>query len=122
MQIIRTIIWVVVFIVILLFAINNWRPLEVKIWEGLILETKIPALAISCFLLGLIPMWLIHRGTKWRLKRRISTLESAARSAAGTESVQTALTESGSADLPPDSGAHSISEDSSDERPNQENV
>ena len=112
MQIIRTIIWVVVFIVILLFAINNWRPLE----------TKIPALAISCFLLGLIPMWLIHRGTKWRLKRRISTLESAARSAAGTESVPTALTETGSADLPPDSGAHSISEDSSDERPNQENV
>jgi hypothetical protein len=45
----------------------------------MVLETKIPALVIVAFLLGLVPMWLIHRGTKWRLKRRIAGLESAAR-------------------------------------------
>ncbi|MXO64391.1 lipopolysaccharide assembly protein LapA domain-containing protein [Altericroceibacterium endophyticum] len=78
MQILRTIMWVLVLVALLIFSIFNWDPVEVKIWEGLVLETKIPALVIVAFLAGLIPMWLIYRGTKWRLKRRISHLEQAA--------------------------------------------
>lgn len=81
MQIVRTIVWVVLLIAFLLFAINNWRPLEVKIWEGLILETKVPAMVVLSFLLGLVPMWLFHRGATWRLTRRIHALENAARTA-----------------------------------------
>ena len=84
MQIIRAIIWVAVFAILLVFTANNWRPVEVKVWEGLILETKIPALVIVAFLLGLLPMWLLHRGRTWQLNRRISGLESAARSAAAS--------------------------------------
>ena len=82
MQIIRTIVWVLLLVALLLFAINNWRPVEVKIWEDLILETKVPALVIFAFLLGLIPTWLYHRGAAWRLQRRINALESAARNVA----------------------------------------
>lgn len=84
MQIVRVIIWVAVFAILLVFTANNWRPVEVKVWEGLILETKIPALVIVAFLLGLLPMWLLHRGRTWQLNRRISGLESAARSAAAS--------------------------------------
>ncbi|ANY19912.1 hypothetical protein A6F68_01396 [Tsuneonella dongtanensis] len=82
MQIIRTIAWALLLVVLLGFSFFNWKPVEVQIWENLVLETKVPALVIVSFLLGLVPMWLIHRGTKWRLQRRISGLESAARSAA----------------------------------------
>lgn len=82
MQIIRTIIWVVLVIALIIFAVNNWRPVEVKVWEGFVLETKIPALLITSFLIGLVPMWLLHRGKVWRLNRRIGILESAARNAA----------------------------------------
>lgn len=82
MQIVRTIVWVVLFIALLIFAINNWRPVELKVWEGLVLETKIPALVFVALLLGLVPMWMLHRGRVWRLNRRINILESAARSAA----------------------------------------
>lgn len=81
MQIIRTIVWVLVLVALLVFAINNWTPISVKIWEGLLLETKIPALVIVAFLIGLVPMWVVHRGAKWRLERRIATLENAIRSA-----------------------------------------
>jgi len=84
MQIIRTIVWVVLLIALLIFSVFNWNPVEVKIWEGLVLETKIPALVLISFLIGVVPMWLLHRGTKWHLKRRISSLESAARTAATT--------------------------------------
>ena len=82
MQIIRTIVWVLLLVALLLFSAFNWKPVEVKIWEGLILETKIPALVIVSFLLGLVPMWLLSRAQKFALNRRISSLETAARSAA----------------------------------------
>ena len=76
MQIIRTIVWVILLIALLLFSINNWQDVEIKIWEGLILQTKLPALVVFSFLLGLIPMWLLHKGSRWRLTRRIGVLES----------------------------------------------
>ena len=76
MQIIRTIVWVSLLIALLLFSINNWQDVEIKIWEGLILQTKLPALVVVSFLLGLIPMWLLHKGSRWRLNRRIGVLES----------------------------------------------
>ena len=87
MQIIRTIIWVLIAVALLVFAFNNWAPVTVKIWEGLVLETKIPALVIIAFLAGVVPMWLVHRGAKWRLERRISTLENAMRTASATPAV-----------------------------------
>jgi len=83
MQIIRTIVWVVVAVVLLVFSINNWKPVEIKIWEDLVLETKIPALVIVSFLIGLLPIWLIHQSSRWRFKRRIKSLETAVRSATG---------------------------------------
>lgn len=79
MAVIRTIIWVVLLIALLLFSLNNWTPVTVKIWENLILETKLPALVIISFLLGLVPMWLLHHATRWRLKRRIGALEQVVR-------------------------------------------
>ncbi|WP_183030086.1 lipopolysaccharide assembly protein LapA domain-containing protein [Altericroceibacterium spongiae] len=81
MKIIRTVVWVVILIALLLFAYFNWKPVEVKIWEGLILETKIPALVVISFLVGLIPMWLIHRASRWQNRRRIASLENAVRNA-----------------------------------------
>ena len=90
MHIVRTIVWVLLLVALVVFSINNWAPVEVKIWEGLILETKIPALVITAFLLGLLPMWLLHRGTRWRMKRRISALETAARNAASAAAASSA--------------------------------
>lgn len=84
MRIIRSIVWIVLLAALLVFTTNNWRPVEVKVWEGLVLETKIPALAIIAFIAGLLPMWLMHRGRVWRLQRRIGALENAARSAAAS--------------------------------------
>lgn len=82
MHIFRMIMWVLLLAVLLIFSINNWNPVELRIWEGLVLETKVPALVVVAFLIGLVPMWLVHRTTKWQLNRRISSLESAARMAA----------------------------------------
>jgi lipopolysaccharide assembly protein A len=91
MQIVRTIVWVLLLVALLLFTAFNWRPVEVKIWEGLILETKIPALVVISFLLGLVPMWMLHKTQTFHYNRRISSLESAARTAATTPVVSSAV-------------------------------
>ena len=75
MQVVRTIVWVLLAVALLLFSFNNWQPVDVKIWEGLVLETKLPALVIVSFLLGLVPMWLLSKAGKWRLNRKINALE-----------------------------------------------
>lgn len=85
MQILRTIIWVLLLVALLLFSIANWDPtVTVRIWQGLVVDTKIPAIVIVSFLIGFVPMWLYHRADKWRLKRKIASLENAARTAQAT--------------------------------------
>lgn len=80
MQVVRTIIWVLILFALLAFSFFNWEPVEVTLWENVVLETKVPALVIVAFLLGLVPMWAYHRSVKWSLSRRIRSLENAARS------------------------------------------
>ncbi|KPF92063.1 hypothetical protein IP81_08520 [Novosphingobium sp. AAP83] len=71
----RTIFWVMVIAALAAFSAANWVPVEVRIWEGLLLETRLPALVIAAFLLGLVPMWMLYRATRWRMARRITSLE-----------------------------------------------
>lgn len=82
MHVIRTVIWVVLLVILLLFSLNNWNPVEVKIWDGVLLETRIPVLVGASFLLGLVPMWLLSKAGHWRLTRRINALENSMRAAA----------------------------------------
>src|SRR5690606_17139230 len=80
MQIVRTIVWVLLLVAFLLFSFANWdERVVVQIWEGLVWETKLPAVVVVAFLIGLVPMWLLHLATRWQLKRRIGSLEHAAR-------------------------------------------
>ena len=85
MQIVRTVIWVLLLVGLLLFSIANWDPtVTVRIWDGIVVDTKIPAIVIVSFAIGFVPMWLYHRASKWRLNRKIASLENAARTAAAT--------------------------------------
>ena len=99
MHIVRTIVWVLLLVALLLFSLGNWNPVEIKIWEGLILETKLPALVLVSFLLGLLPMWLLSKAGKWRLNRRINLLENSVR--ANTPSAPVATTTQLEAATPP---------------------
>lgn len=80
MQIVRTIVWVLILFGLLVFSFFNWDPVEVRLWNNLVLETKVPMLVIVAFLLGLVPMWLYHRTSRWNLNRRIVSLENAVKS------------------------------------------
>jgi len=85
MQFLRTLFWVVLAVVMIVFANNNWVPVSLVLWTGLELDTKLPVLVIGSFLLGFGPLWILHQTMRWRLKRRIAALEAnAARLAPGS--------------------------------------
>jgi putative membrane protein len=80
MQIIRTILWVIVTAMLVAFIAMNWTKVPVNIWpldDGnyLHFEWPIGVVALLFFALGALPMWVIHRAGRWRLKRRIHSLE-----------------------------------------------
>lgn len=80
MQIIRTIFWVIVTALLVAFIAMNWTKVPVNIWplDGgnyLHLEWPVGILALVFFLLGALPMWIVHRAGRWRLNRRIHSLE-----------------------------------------------
>ena len=75
MKSLRSILWLAIVAALAAFSAANWQPVELTIWQDLKLDTKLPALVIAAFLLGLLPMWLVHRTTRWRLQRRITNLE-----------------------------------------------
>lgn len=84
MQIVRTVIWVLLLVALAVFSYANWIPVSVRIWDNLLVDTMLPAIVVVSFLIGFLPMWLYHRGSKWQAKRRIAALENAARTAIAT--------------------------------------
>ncbi|MFN4019393.1 MAG: hypothetical protein ACK4IC_02625 [Erythrobacter sp.] len=75
MKILRTIVWVLAALGFLIFAIYNWSPVEITLWQNLVMETKLPVLALLAFALGFVPLWAYHQSVKWGLNRRIRALE-----------------------------------------------
>jgi uncharacterized integral membrane protein len=43
MQFIRTAIAVIALIALLIFSVNNWKPVQVRVWDTLVFDTKLPA-------------------------------------------------------------------------------
>jgi len=77
MQFLRTLFWVVLAVVAVIFAFNNWTQVSVNLWGGLSADAKLPVLLLVAFLIGLLPMFILHRATRWNLKRRLDNAERA---------------------------------------------
>lgn len=75
MQFLKTLFWVVVAIVVVLFAKANWFSVPVKLWGGLEADVKVPLILFIGFAIGFLPTFVIHRARIWSLKRRIEPLQ-----------------------------------------------
>ena len=100
MQIVRTVLWVAIVFALGLFSAFNWIDVDILIWDDLVLTTKLPVLIFAAFLLGLLPMWMVHSAMRWRLKRRIASLEAAQRSLAASQAAMAAPTQADPAETP----------------------
>lgn len=75
MQFLRTLFWVLVAVILALFASRNWAPVTLNLWGDIQADIKLPLLLLIAFLIGLIPMWLKMRARLWSADRRIEALE-----------------------------------------------
>lgn len=73
MQFLKTLFWVILAVVLVLFARANWQSVTLNLWGGLQADVKLPALVIFAFLIGFLPTLLIYRARLWSLRRRLET-------------------------------------------------
>ena len=73
MQFLKTLFWVMVAIILVLFARENWHIVTLELWGNLQADVKLPVLVIGAFLLGFLPTFLVYRARIWSLKRRLET-------------------------------------------------
>jgi uncharacterized integral membrane protein len=75
MQFLKTLFWVVLAAVLVLWARANWTPVELTLWGGLVADIKLPVLILVAFLLGFLPTYILYRSRLWSLKRRLEPTE-----------------------------------------------
>lgn len=75
MQFLKTLFWVLIAVVVALFASRNWVPVTLSLWGDIEADIKIPVLLLAMFLVGAIPTWLIMRARVWTLERRVEALD-----------------------------------------------
>lgn len=93
MQFLKTLFWVLLAVFIALFASRNWSDVTLNLWGDIQVDIKIPVLLLVMFLLGFLPIFVLHRARLWTLQRRIEAQErqkaAAAESAASTAPART---------------------------------
>ena len=83
MQVLRTLGWVMITIILVAFVAINWTPVRLNLWpqeQGYyFVEWRVGFVALAFFLLGLLPMWLVHRAFRWRTAKRLAAMENSLR-------------------------------------------
>ena len=75
MQFLKTLFWVALAVVLVLFSKANWHVVTIELWGGLEVDTWLPILVFAAFVLGFLPTFLLYQARLWSLRRRLETHE-----------------------------------------------
>ena len=75
MQFLKTLFWVLLAVLIYMFASRNWTNVTLNMWGDIQVDIKIPVLLALMFLLGFLPIFLVHRARLWTMRRRVEAQE-----------------------------------------------
>jgi len=75
MQFLKTLFWVLVAVLVALFASRNWTPVTLNLWGDIQADIKIPVLLALMFLIGFLPTWILMRTRHWTMSRRVEAME-----------------------------------------------
>ena len=93
MQFLKTVFWVLLAIVGVMFAFANSQRVSVALWSEMVVDTPLWMVALIAFLAGFVPMLVLHRTTRWTMRRRLDSANRAL--------TETAVLPSTVRDLPP---------------------
>jgi putative membrane protein len=85
MHFLKTLFWVLVAVVVVLFASRNWTDVTLNLWGDIQADIKIPLLLLIVFLVSILPTWLLMRTRLWSYRRRVDALERNRAAAAATD-------------------------------------
>lgn len=77
MRFLKTLFWVLVLVGVVLFSARNWESVPVILWGDTVVDVKLPMLLLVTFFAGMLPTLLLHRATRWSLKRKLESAERA---------------------------------------------
>jgi lipopolysaccharide assembly protein A len=72
LRFLKILFWLILAVLVTLFAAQNWRDVTIDLWGDLQADIKIPLLILVIFLLGFLPTWLIYRTRLWRVQNRVT--------------------------------------------------
>lgn len=75
MQALRLVLFGIVLAVFALFAFSNWTPVPVVMPEGTRILMPLPAIVFAAFLLGWLPVLLLHFAARSTWRRRTARVE-----------------------------------------------
>jgi uncharacterized integral membrane protein len=75
MRFLSTLFWVLLAVVVALFASRNWTDVTLNLWGDIQADVKVPILLLIVFLIGFLPTWLVMRARIWGHRRRMEALE-----------------------------------------------
>jgi uncharacterized integral membrane protein len=75
MQFLKTLFWVLIAVLVALFATRNWSDVTLNLWGDIQADIKLPVLLLVVFLLGFVPTWSLMRTRVWSHRRRIDAME-----------------------------------------------
>jgi uncharacterized integral membrane protein len=78
MAFLRTLFWIAITVIVVVFSVRNWVPVPVNLFGDVVVETKLPMLLLTGFLIGFVPLYAWHRMVKWRHSRKLSQIERSA--------------------------------------------
>jgi uncharacterized integral membrane protein len=93
MRFLSTLFWVLLAVVVALFASRNWNDVTLNLRGDIQADVKIPVLLLIIFLIGFLPTWLIMRARIWGHRRRMDALERSHAAASATDSTRYEETE-----------------------------
>jgi uncharacterized integral membrane protein len=71
MGFLRTLFWIAITVVVVVFSFHNWTSVTLDLFGGLEADAKLPVLLFVAFLLGFLPLYIYHRVQRWRYQRRM---------------------------------------------------
>jgi uncharacterized integral membrane protein len=75
MHFLKTLLWVLIAVVVALFASRNWFDVTISLWGDIQADVKLPVLLLITFLIGFSPTWLTLRARLWSHRRRLEAME-----------------------------------------------
>jgi uncharacterized integral membrane protein len=72
MAFLRTLFWIALTVVVVVFSLRNWVPVTINLFGNLQADVKLPVLLLFFFLLGFVPLYAWHRATRWRHGRALA--------------------------------------------------